>query len=822
MPNVLFAAGFFALGIVVSSLLPWCAPWLSLCAISASLGILAASRHSLNRYSKLAATRTALIAVCLFNIGAHRYTSFNSNLAFAEGRLAAQSYNSIRARIGHYRSNGAFYTRIGIRIDSLCSSNSITGVSSCTVGYGEAVLAVSDSQVAGRLLPGTQIAYSGMANPLPRKRNPASFDYGQYLRRQNFAAEFRLGRTESVQILNDATSMPRQITRVRRHIRTKIAQHIPSPNAQAVMVALMLGDRSGIDKSIQEDFRNTGLMHLLAVSGLHVLIVGYSIYRLLGGVILRTGITWALAERIRAIVTLLVLVLYFLVAGQSLSILRALIMAAVFLSQHILKRRAIVLNSLGLAALVVLMLNPSDLYSIGFQLSFGAVASLVLLNPLPKDFIIPRRYSWLIPRRLRGMCLAVIRSIASSFAATVGTMPILVYHFGFVSFAGIVLNVAAIPITASSLSSGLLSVLSSTMGLRLLAGWLGSFADFSATTLITLTGFGNDLFERFGFSMFLPEILITGGCGALLAFYVARQRHGLRWKLVNAVGLVTVLVYLVQTLAPRPTVDFIFLDVGQGDSIVILTPEGRTMLVDTGPPPFRRGATGELIRAVLNERDRSSVDLLVHSHPHSDHIGGSFDVIEQVRVKRIVDNGVKPESVSFVAYDSLANATSIQRDVLEVGAVINLSTSTRVEFISPSPFLQKSTNLNEGSIVIRVVYGNTCALLTGDIESEAEAYLIRTYRHRMDCAIVKIPHHGSKTSSSPGFVARAIPNFATSDESFFSVVSVARKNRFGLPDLEALTRWMQQGSSPLSTADGAVWLKSDGQTVWQYDWRNSH
>jgi competence protein ComEC len=279
-----------------------------------------------------------------------------------------------------------------------------------------------------------------------------------------------------------------------------------------------------------------------------------------------------------------------------------------------------------------------------------------------------------------------------------------------------------------------------------------------------------------------------------------------------------VFLFFSQKLHRSPTLDIVFLDVGQGDAVLVVSPEGKTMLIDSGPPPYREGATSETVAAVLAEWHLATIDFLVHSHPHADHIGGSADVLEQIPVDRIIENGIAPKSESFETYDSLAVVKGITREMAVPGSLIHLSTTTTVEILAPDQTLLDSSNLNDSSVVLRIVFGETCALLTGDIEFAAEVRLVSRYRSDLHCAVVKIPHHGSNTSSTPGFVGRTVSS-TSSTQATFAVVSVARVNRFGLPDQEALNRWSNSGAIVRSTQNGAVWLKSDGKTFREYDWR---
>lgn len=809
MPPLPIVACVFATGIAVAGstrLIPDVWVFIAVTAFCAA-GVLCA-RTSTNW--RIPTYRTVAILIAVLAVGVLRSRSSREAWSRAADLLLDDRVRSVQVTVDRFLAPGSYYTRIGARVDSVCAR-------SCLGFNARVTLAVRDPVLVSQLVRGTRASVDVAATPLPRHRNPFTFDYGQYLRRRGFAVEFLVGdgpANSSVTVLETSSGFAQFVNAVRNKVRDNINAYIPGDDARAILSALILGDRTNIDESIKESFRQTGLMHLLAVSGLHVLIVGFTVYKLCRGVLLRMGFGWKNTERFRAGLTLLVLVGYYFVAGQSISILRALIMACIYLLQHVLQRRAQLLNGLAAAAMIILFIEPTNLGDIGFQLSFAAVASLALLNPLSNGDTIPTGIASRVTPRVRKVFRSVARSAAASFAATVGTLPILVYHFGFVSFAGVVLNVAAIPLAAGTLSSGLLCVVAAQAGLNRIATWLGSCADFLTTLLVLLTRSGHQLLDRMSIDLHWPSTLTIGLVGSILLFYTVRDLFTVRWKLAIATMFVASILYIGSTVIKRPSLDVIFFDVGQGDAALIRTPENRFMLVDTGPEPFRTGAMAELVSGALQNWHSNFLHVIVLSHPHTDHIGGTPEIIKSIRVGSIVDNGLAPTVDAHARYDSLGHSLKIDRRTVTAGDRIDLSKSVSVEVLAPDSTLIRNHDLNETSVVLRVGFGKTCLLLTGDIEKMSEQYLTRVYRQAMRCEIVKIPHHGSQTSSSPGFVSRTVI-----PKSSIAVASVALRNRFGLPDEEALGRWREYGASVRSTQHGAVWLRSNGLEFRQIDWQ---
>ncbi|NNE35012.1 MAG: DNA internalization-related competence protein ComEC/Rec2 [Rhodothermales bacterium] len=752
-----------------------------------------------------------MIGTCFVVAGSYRSSSALQALAASERIFIAHSGRLWGGTIGTFRAGSPSNTQMSIHIDRACSARARQ---ECEPINARAILVVRDSSLARRLVPGASIRFRGTASPFLPGRNPGAFNYSRYLKHRGFAVELSPPASDSVSVSIQTRSLAYVVFRARERVRRHLEASIISLNSRAVLSALLLGDRSGIDETVQAEFRNTGLMHLLAVSGLHVLVIGYSLYGLIGTLLTRLGLAWVAAERIRVGTTILIIVAYYFLAGQSTSIFRALIMATSFLLQHVFRRRAMILNSLGIAALIVLWVNPFDLFSVGFQLSFAAVASLVLLSPLSPNSPVPNVLGRWAPVPLRAAAATTIQSITSSFSVTLGTLPVLIYHFGYVSLAGIVLNVIAIPLTAGALSSGILAVLASEARAEFVASWFGSFADTAILVLIRVTHYGNRVLNLLGFDIGWPQPLLAGLFGCALLFYALRRALAYRWRSVIAMGSVAVALNAAGATMKRPSLDLVFLDIGQGDAIVVRTPENRTMIIDVGPPPYRLRATEDRLRNVFQMWGVTAIDAILLTHPHSDHIGGLRDVTEAFSVRTLIDNGVEIDGNRTVDYNAFESIQRIERTTAARGATIQLSPSTTLEVLSPDSSLLRSENVNDASVVVRIVFGSTCALLTGDIEAAAERHLIRRYKRGLRCDVVKIPHHGSNTSSGIGFVASTTYRHRT-----FAVASVAKRNRFGLPDEEALDRWVSQGARVRTTQSGAVWLRSDGLQFFEVEWR---
>ena len=652
---------------------------------------------------------------------------------------------------------------------------------------------------------GTQVSLRVTASPWPSARNPGEFDYGRFLSRRGVGAVVRaVGDIDVTGLASGLTAVTSHLT---RYVERSLNRYVVSTGSQSLLRALMLGDRSRIDAALQESFVSTGLVHLLAVSGLHVMIIGLVFYRLSGSLLLRTRLTWSTAELLRTISTLLVLSLYALLTGLPTSVVRAVTMTAVLLMGTLLRRRTHPLNSLGVACLFILWVEPHSLFEAGFQLSFTAVGGIILLNP--PLIRIAHRLSL-----CRMAPEAVISGITVSVAATLSTMPVLLIHFGRASLAGILLNVPAIPLTAAALSSTILCLMSSPFAP--VASGFGTSADLTVRMLIDLARKGESMLP--GLSINSPP----GPAGYVLIFatttalYLSSRPYLLRRTLV-AVALLASLLRL-RHVQSGFALEATFLDVGQGDATLIKTPDGHTLLVDAGPRTDRFDAGRRIVVPYLKRNQIDRLDGLVLTHAHADHIGGAASILRHIPVRQLLLADSSHGSAMLDETIRVADSSGAQIRIVRTGDAIDLGRDVRVFVLSPSSGLLASGDENDRSIVLRVEYGHTSVLLLGDAEELAEMELVARHRPFLAADIVKVGHHGSSTSSHPFFVR----NWSGERrESAWAVVSVGRWNAYGLPSTTVLDRWESGGLQPVSTAnEGAILLLSDGERFRRRQWRS--
>ena len=700
-------------------------------------------------------------------------------------------------------------TRFVLEVDTLLGTRDTAAVD----GRVRATLKPSPwTETASSFPPlrqGDVVRLRGALRHPPGIRNPGGFDYGAYLSRRGICCTLYVDAPTHVDVHGDQRGRVQDaLVSVRTHVRRQVGRYIPSAGGRAVLWALLLGDRSRITDAQRDRFAKTGLMHLLAVSGLHVFLVGMVLYTLLRPLLLRLRLRWRVAEVVRAALTIIVLGFYMLLTGGRPSVVRAVIMATLFIGSIFFQRSAHPLNTLGVAALVLLAIRPPMLFDAGFQLSMAAVSGIVTLNPRLLEAV-PERY------RTSEALDWLVSSATVSAAAILGTAPVLLYHFGWVSVAGLLLNVVGIPCTGLALASAIVTVAVGGVW-TVAAASFGSAADLFLQGLLATSAYGAEWFSWAGIRMPTPDLWkLMALCAGMVA--VAQwPRPRLRWRWVIVGGLfLTVSVWGGAVgHGGEPTLDILFFDVGQGDAALLRTPSGEHILVDSGPRSPSGSAAEFAVLPFLKRWGVRRLDHVVVSHSDEDHLGGLPALLREVRIDRLVHNGYPTNTELYQETRRLLRETGVPHETVRRGDTLQFSPFVRASVLGP-PQQSGFEGGNDASVVVQVEYGDVNVLFPGDTEAPAERDLVRTYGQGLEADVVKVPHHGSETSSHPAFVRSASDRGQT-----HAVVSVARNAPYEMPSREVIHRWKSQGARVHSTDNsGAVWMRTNGKDVWRFWWK---
>lgn len=633
-------------------------------------------------------------------------------------------------------------------------------------------------------------------------RNPGGFDYENYLMREGIFLVGSVRKSDRVWLLgnNPALAGLRQIDEWRNRIRADAERSLTGPG-RAVFLAMTIGDERFVDDTVRDAFMVSGTTHILSISGSHVGLIAFLLYnmirlsfRLLPAPLLLRASLYLNPSRVAALATIPIVVFYTLLAGAETPTVRSAIMVVVYLTAILIGRGSQPLNSLALAALLTFLFDPQALFSISFQLSFLTVLLICLAVEEKREKSLAElleKETWRI--RLRKRFSSWLRMTA---AASLGTLPLVACYFNSLPWVGIAANAVIVPLAGFAVVP--LGLFSAVIGMTRpdavlpLPSWNQHVLDFFYRAV--------ELFAAIpGAEVHCPSpspMFVLVLFGLLAAWYFSRSRLLLAGTAVSC--LLFVVPFFISTVRDNTTVDFI--DVGQGDCALVRLPGGKTLLVDTGGASADRFDMGRrTVAPFLWDQGIRKLDVVILSHYNADHAGGLPYLLRQFEVGEIwegVDQDDCPvrREILHVAGDRRIPVRRMKRgDRVDIG-------EGSLDILNPPP--RRSLDLpdeNSRSMVLRVTTQEFSALFTGDADEAAETVM---HDILQKTNVIKVPHHGSRTSSSEAFLERVHPSVA--------VVSVGRYNSFGHPAPEVLARYSAAGVRIYRTdRDGAVRLSAE-------------
>ena len=652
--------------------------------------------------------------------------------------------------------------------------------------------------------------------------NPGAFDYEGYLRRKGVLITGYVGSPDHIEILTrDCGNFVLRWFDHRRQDVERFLDIHALPPGRGLLKALLIGERAEITKDIREAFINAGAVHILAISGLHLGIIVTLIFfsaqcllRLSERMLLRYNL-----RKTAALVTFPPLLFYILITGSPISTIRAGIMASVFLLAILLDRHRTPLNTLALAAFLILLVHPASLWDPSFQLSFMSVLGIILLTPPLYRVLSPQKpLDALSLRKGAKIKRAVALSLIASFAAIVFSSPLVALHFHRLSTMGLVSNAIIIPLVGLGIIPlGFLCLICIPL--------LPSLAALLAKMATMLCCWGIKTMELISWIPLSSTYLPGPTLPEMILFYavVASLLWLGRSTFKRAVLTVIVLLSLIDVSYwalrgyANDKLRVTFLDVGQGDCALIEFPRGKTMLIDGGGLYGDFDVGERIVAPFLWKRRLLGVDYLVLTHPQPDHYKGFSFIAQHFRVHEFWHNGTQTRSSTYQQLLDVIRDRGI-RNVQVADGFSTTVANSQIEILHPPRELmstgrKKKAWLNNNSVVVKVTHGDHSVLFTGDIQWEAEARLLRE-RKDVRAHVIKVPHHGSLSSSSYYFVRAVSPRCA--------IMSLGFKNRFRFPSQQVLRRYEALDCRVLRTdRDGAIALTTDGKELTLATYRNT-
>jgi competence protein ComEC len=659
-------------------------------------------------------------------------------------------------------------------------------------------------------LPGDRITAKGTWRLSEGRSLPGEMDWGRYHLSRGIVGSFFIAGEEALKIspaenLGPVLGWLRIRSAWQAEVRTWLRSSLPEEKA-ALVSALVTGERKALSRRSERALQEAGLLHLTAISGLHVtaLLVLFPLLLTVVGI----------KRRWRAAVGIPLALLFLALVGLRAPIARATFMGMALMVGQLLDRPTQSLNLLGGAALVWLFFFPADLWLPGFQLSYLVVAGLILLTKAfdPREWtsLFWRAHypTWLPAPGFTGMIsyIAVtwiLSGLLTSLVAVAVSAPLTAYHFHFISWKGILGNLLGVPLASLLSLAGF-----ATLFLHALSPWI---AGLLAPLLGTLSGWileWADWVERLEWGFWrvirptpLETLLVFS---FLLLFSLPPGWKARSWlsRRTLTFGLLACLIW-VPAWGDDRDLEIHFLDIGQGDCCLLRFSDGKTLLVDTGPPAGDPGRfpLAEALRALRIKQ----LDGFLISHPELDHIGNLPALISEFRIGALFCSGDTNETELFRKTVAAVVSQGIPVYQILAGDKIKGFGKCVLHVLHPTRkyLAQGMGTRNDRSVVFRLDAPGTRVLFPGDIGEEAEIELVEAEAD-LRCDVLKVPHHGSATSSTSDFLDRVRPAI--------SVICVG-ENRFGHPTPEVMHRLSEVGSTVFTTGgDGTLGMRWDGRT----------
>lgn len=593
-----------------------------------------------------------------------------------------------------------------------------------------------------------KILVRGRISQLVSVGNPSQTDYVLQQNRQNiFGNSFVKSERLTLLATNEKIIVADHLNKFLQQTFRKLETFLPIADV-AMLKGLLFGGYEGINSDTVRDFSATGIIHILSVSGTHIALVGSTVFALVR----------ICSERFAVYFASLAIIIYALLSGFVPPVVRSSMMGIIVLFAIIVEREVSKIASLSLVLLLCLLFNPRLIFDIGFQLSFVSTAGLLFLAPPLNKIMRKKLPVWLsLP-------------IAITTAAQLAVFPFIVHYFHKISLISWVANFFVTPLIELAVLVGLLGLI-----LFLIVTPLGTLVLIIAMSILNIANWVNSFLAKWqSMIVVVPEIAFWW----CLAYYILLivifrlypcQKIGDKARLKIALPIIVILCVGSFFSSPRTqTLQIHFIDVGQGDATLIITPERKSILLDSGKSDEKYDVGERIVLPYLNYYGLDSLDLLILSHSDNDHAGGAAAIARQMPIREILlpNEKIAGDLQRLVHFSPNSRFNFMQRGLKRNFGAVKLEV-----------LYAPQGKGNDSSAVILLEYKERKILFTGDLEEAAEILLV-PFLPKID--ILKVAHHGSKTSSSHAFLAATRPDYA--------IISVGAKNRYKHPAPEVLSR----------------------------------
>ena len=639
---------------------------------------------------------------------------------------------------------------------------------------------IQENKTKIKLQYGDIIEVKGKYEEPESRRNYKGFDYKLYLKTKNILGTLKSTNIKKVshKIENPIEYIESKSIKLSENLKQKANNILPQEIA-SIFIGIILGDTTEISEEVIENFRNANMSHILAVSGMHMSYLILLATQIIGKIV---------GKKQSYYISIILIIEYMFLTGFSASIIRAGIMGIILISSKIFYKNNDVLTNIAISALIILLKNPYTILDLSFQFSYGGTIGIILFQKfISKNFL-----EKIIKSK------KIIEIISVTISAQIIILPISIIQFNKLNIYFILTNLIIGFIIGPVMACGFIFLITLIINVKT-AQIFSIILQIAIKTLILTSQIAKlpysniylptpnfiqiiIYFLSIHIFMFIYYIYNTKNKTqtvkrfrniiSMIKFYLKYRMTPKTKSRTKIISIIIIALIMVMQIIPKDLKVY-FVDVNQGDSTFIVTPKGKTILIDGGGSSYTNVGKNTLLPYIL-DRGYTKIDIAIISHMDLDHCDGIIYLMDKIKIKKIIIGKQYEESDNYKRFVKLAKEKRIEVKIVEAGENINIERNVNLDILWPDSKNKISENaINNNSLVFKLKYKKYSILFTGDIEEIAEKTILERYKNMLQSTILKVAHHGSKTSTTPEFLKAVKPRYA--------LIGVGKNNKFGHP-----------------------------------------
>ena len=673
-----------------------------------------------------------------------------------------------------------------------------------------------------KLKYGDKIEVKGSFTEASSQRNYGGFNYKEYLKSLKIYGTIKANQLKvlSGDCLNNVFNLANQVSSM---MKQKIDSSMEETQA-AIIKGIIFGDSSDIEEEIQENFRISSISHVLAVSGMHVsyLVIGIQLF-----------LKSIIGKRKTRFITIVFLIFYMFITGFSPSVVRASMMSILLIGGEVLYRKNDIWTSMAISLFLILIYNPFLIENIGLQFSYIGTMGIMILHKSVFSFlknikIKNKKWKYKFNRKAIFFISKIKEILAVTLSAQLAIFPIMIYHFNLFGVYFLISNLlVSVMIGPIIIFSTIFIVFSFIF--NPISKVICIVLKLLIQKLITISNLAELPFSKLYLStpkiwMILLYYILIITFNFIYCLYTSQKLNNTQVRVRNLIALakykiflnkkksiikifIIILLFFLFQFIPQ-NLEINFVDVGQGDCTFIVTPRNKTILIDGGGSSSNEFDVGKsTLFPYILDKGYTKIDYIFISHFDQDHVGGILTILQKIKVKKVIISKQEENSENYQKFLEIIKEKGVSVAIVKMGDRVKIENGIYFDILWPTSEQIQENKLNNNSLVMKMYYHNFSILFTGDIEKEAEKKILETYKsekNKLVSNVLKVAHHGSKTSTIKEFLDTVNPQIA--------LIGVGKNNMFHHPSEEIIDKLKEYGAIIYRTDErGEITIRVNGK-----------